>query len=303
MTARYKDIFNNHMVRKTKDQKQSFISYLQKQFPDLQIEHSKYPDNKNLILGNVETAKVLLTAHYDTCAQMPIPNFIMPLNPGMSILYSLLISIPLFLAIFLGNIFLNIFTDDFWIHYFISLTICFGSVFLMLCGPANKHNVNDNTSGVITLLEIYRNLSEHLKEKTALVFFDNEEKGLIGSAAFRKKHKKQIHNTLLINFDCVSDGDHILFALSKKARKEYETAFAEKIQSTREKNVLIKKAEKVYYPSDQAGFPSSIAVAALKHKKKFGYYMNRIHTKRDTILDERNIQLLVDGTINFLNYI
>lgn len=303
MMQHYEEILNNHLVRKSKKEKQAFISYLQSQFPEIKIEHSKFPENKNLILGNVEKANVLLCAHYDTCAQMPVPNFIMPLNPSISILYSFLITIPMFLAIFLINLFLNVITDNFWVHYFVSLTICFISMFIMLCGPANKNNVNDNTSGIITLLEIYQNLSNDEKERAAIVLFDNEEKGLLGSAAFRKKYKKQIRNKLMINFDCVSDGDHILFAVSKKAHNKYTHTLKESFLFSKEKTILIKKAEKTFYPSDQVGFPISIAVAALKHKKHLGYYMNRIHTNRDTVLDVRNINFLSKGIIDFMSHI
>ena len=78
-----------------------------------------------------------------------------------------------------------------------------------------------------------------------------------------------------------------------------ETAFKE----DGEKKILLKKAEKVYYPSDQAKFPMSIAVAALKHKKLLGYYMDRIHTKRDTVMDERNIQLISDSITQLIQNI
>ena len=58
--------------------------------------------------------------------------------------------------------------------------------------------------------------------------------------------------------------------------------------------MLVRNLEKVYYPSDQAKFPMCVAIAALKFKKFPGYYMDRIHTKRDTVLDKENIALLQD---------
>ena len=51
-------------------------------------------------------------------------------------------------------------------------------------GKPNKHTANDNTSGVITLLELMNRLSPEQKERTAFVFFDNEENGMLGSAFF-----------------------------------------------------------------------------------------------------------------------
>ena len=267
------------------------------------VQSAGVPKSNNLIIGNIQNARVILGAHYDTCARMPIPNFITPLNPLLSIAYSFVLVMPIFLAVLLINLLLNIVTEDFLIHYLISLTSMFGLLALMIVGPANSHTANDNTSGVITLCEIYANLPLEFKDNVAFVFFDNEEKGLLGSSAFRKKHKKQLNGKLLINFDCVSDGDHLLIAVNKNARKEYGEALSQAFTSIAEKNIIIKQAEKVYYPSDQAGFPNAVAVAALNHKKFLGFYMDKIHTKRDTVLDEKNITYLCDRVIKLLGKI
>ena len=66
---------------------------------------------------------------------------------------------------------------------------------------------------------------------------------------------------------------------------------------------MLENLKKVYYPSDQAGFPMAIAVAALKYKKPFGYYMDRIHTKRDTVFDRSNIAYLTERTVAFIESI
>jgi Zn-dependent M28 family amino/carboxypeptidase len=166
----------------------------------------------------------------------------------------------------------------------------------MMCGPANKHTANDNTSGVITLLEIYGHLTEEEKQKVCFVFFDNEEVGLLGSSQFRRQYKQYMQDKLLINFDCVSDGDAFLLGISKKANQKYHVALAQTYTSTEKKTVLLENLKKLYYPSDQAGFPQAIAIASLNHKKPFGYYMDRIHTKRDTIFQEENIRYLVERT-------
>lgn len=52
-----------------------------------------------------------------------------------------------------------------------------------------------------------------------------------------------------------------------------------------------------FYPSDNASFKKSAGVCALKHKKVLGWYMDRIHTPKDTTCDERNIALLRDGAV------
>ena len=49
----------------------------------------------------------------------------------------------------------------------------------------------------------------------------------------------------------------------------------------------------VFYPSDQMQFNRGVGVAALKYSKALRtLYMDRIHTSRDVILDEKNIEYL-----------
>lgn len=53
-------------------------------------------------------------------------------------------------------------------------------------------------------------------DKAAFVLFDHEEIGMVGSYSFAKKHKEILKDKLIVNLDCVSDGDHIL--VMKKGR-------------------------------------------------------------------------------------
>ncbi len=300
MTQLSREILEHYQIRKTKKQKTAFIGLMQTHFPDLQVQENGFPKCRNLVLGDPENAKVILGAHYDTCAQLPFPNFITPKRPLLSIGYSVLIVIPVIALIFLVNWVLGMFVADPLVQYWISLVIYFAFLFILLGGPANKHTANDNTSGVITLLEIYESLTEEQKQKVCLVFFDNEEQGLLGSAQFRKRYKKRIKEQLMINFDCVSDGDTFLLGITKKANQKYHVALSRAYTSEAGKQVLLENLKKVYYPSDQAGFPMAVAVAALKYKKPFGYYMDRIHTKRDTVFQEENIRYLADHTVQLI---
>ena len=300
MTELSQTILADYQVRKNNSQKDRFIDLLRVHFPELRVEESKCPRTRNLVLGDVESAQILVGAHYDTCARMPIPNFITPLNPLLSILYSLVLVIPMIILVSVFNLLLGFITESFWLHYIGTLAVWFGLLALIMVGPANPHTVNDNTSGVITLCELYASLAEEDRKKVAIIFFDNEEKGLIGSGVFRKKYKKLLAGKLMVNLDCVSDGDHILMAVSKKARKVWQEKLENSFTPTEGKQILMKKLEGTYYPSDQAGFPKAVAIAALKHKKGIGYYMDKIHTKKDTVMDEENIRILCDGLCNLI---
>lgn len=73
-----KIIFDNYQVRKTKSQKTAFIDLLKQYYPDLTVEEGGVPRNRNIVIGDVEHANIIVTAHYDTCAQLPFPNLIAP---------------------------------------------------------------------------------------------------------------------------------------------------------------------------------------------------------------------------------
>lgn len=303
MTELSRIVLESYQVRKTKKQKQAFAAFLQNYIPQLQVQESGLFKCRNLVIGDPAAARVILGAHYDTCPQLPFPNFITPKKPLLSVLYSVLMVLPYLIVILLSKQLLNLLHLDFWTEYWISLAAYIFLLFLILDGPANPNTANDNTSGVITLLEIYQALSSEQRENVCFVLFDNEEKGLLGSAQFRKKYKKEIKNALMINFDCVSDGDHFLLAVSKPAKEKYGEALESSFPCTDTKQILQENLKKVYYPSDQAGFPMAVAVASLKYKKPFGYYMDRIHTKRDTVFEEANIDYLKEHTIQLIESI
>lgn len=305
MTPLSEKILADWQVRKTKKQKTAFIGFLKSQIPELKVEQGGFGNNRNLVIGDVKSADVILGAHYDTCARLPFPNFLPPKNILLYIGYSLLICIPFGIVAGVVNGLLHLVTDNFLILYWATFLTMMGLMFFtMMGGPANPNTANDNTSGVITLCEIWAALPEEQKAKTAFVFFDNEENGLLGSAFFRKLHKKDgLKAKLMINFDCVSDGEHMLFVLNKPALKAYGDDFAAAFPTTADMTAYIESASNTMYPSDQAGFPVAVGVAAMKKKRFVGLYMDRIHTVRDTVFRKENIAYLTKGTLNLLEKI
>ena len=164
---------------------------------------------------------------------------------------------------------------------------------LMLAGPANPHTANDNTSGVLLVLQAMQRLKD--KPGIAYVLFDNEEKGLFGSQAFIKAHP-QAARRFLINFDCVGDGDTLLYTGMKGGMRMPQArrllAAMEEIAPEYGMKTVSGEFPKWIYPSDQMLFPRGTAFAALKGKRVL--YMDRIHTARDTVLEERNIRCLLE---------
>lgn len=293
-------IFDEYQVRKTKKQKTRFIEMMQQEIPGLKVEKGGLFGSRNLIVGDPDTARTLITAHYDTCSKLPFPNFIMPKNPLLSVLYGVglgaLIGACFGVAAGISLGLAEVFSGNELVAEILPGLVYIALFLLIFCGKPNPNTANDNTSGVILLTELARNLPAD----TALVFFDNEENGLFGSAFYKKKYRKVVKNQLVINADCIGDGENILFVLNKKAREAHGAAFERTFTDENGKIVHFVNSEKAYYPSDQKHFPVAVAVAALK-RGRLGLYMDRIHTKRDTVLDETNVEFIKNGILNLLS--
>ena len=78
MTELSRIVLESYQVRKTKKQKQVFTAFLKEHIPQLQVQESGVFKCRNLVIGDPATARVILGAHYDTCPQLPFPNFITP---------------------------------------------------------------------------------------------------------------------------------------------------------------------------------------------------------------------------------
>ncbi len=311
MTDASKFVFENFHIRKSKKQKDGFIDYICKFAEDqgyaAKVEKASF-GARNIVIGNPDSAKAVYTAHYDTCPRLPFPNFITPKNFFIYLAYQLLITAALlavlFGAAFVAGILSGTILGLLQVHQdvvdavagIIPLVAYFIVLFLIMNGPANKHTANDNTSGVITLIEIMQALPEDKRNEIAFVFFDLEEMGLFGSSGFASKHKKAMKDKLLLNFDCVSDGSTILFAVKNSAKK-YIPAL-EKSFIPCEKFAVDIASKGVFYPSDQANFKAGVGVAALNYSKKLRtLYMDKIHTDKDRVFDEENIEFLTAGAV------
>ncbi len=297
-------ILEKYQIRKSKKQKLAFIDLIKENFENVNVEESKgISTSRNIVIGDVKTAKTILTAHYDTPATMPLPNFLAPKNLVVTFGYQLIIGLILILIMGIVAFLASIFTDNVLIILAVEYLALFGFAYLLMAGKANKNNANDNTSGVITLIETMNKLSNEEKEKVAFVFFDNEELGLLGSRAFKKKYKKEMKEKLLINFDCVSDGDYFLIICNKKAENLYADRLKETMIDSFGKTAIIDKSSKTLYPSDQMGYPVNIGVAAFKKSKILGYYVDKIHTNKDIVFQKENIEFLSQNFSKFIELI
>lgn len=305
MIGKPMDVMQHFPVRKTKKQKQQFRdavqSYLKTIGYDSSIEKGSM-GARNIVIGSPETAKYLVTAHYDTPANMFLPNLVTPCNLVAYLLYQILV-VGLFVAASIGVGILGTLAArnaDFgsavgMLSYWVMLL-------MIMVGPANRNNSNDNTSGVVTLLEIARSLPEGYRDQVCFVLFDLEEAGLVGSSSYQKAHKKHTVNQLVLNMDCVGDGNEIVMFPTKKLKKD-----ADKRNDLRricgvwgEKSIALQDTGFSFYPSDQANFPYGVGIGAFHRSKWAGLYYSRIHTKKDTVLEETNVNILRAAIVSLI---
>jgi len=299
------DVLKLFPIRKNKKQKEAFRNAVQ-----CYAEQLGYPVKmekgsfgaKNVVIGNPETAKYLVTAHYDTPAVLPVPNLITPCNLFTFNLYQFVIVGLFVIAAIIPGVLVGVLLNDPELARLFSLTLYWVLLVMMLVGPANKSNANDNTSGVVTVLETARALPEELRSQVCFVLFDLEEAGLIGSSSYAQKHKKEIKNQLILNCDCVGDGDELMMFPNKKVRKNEQQVNALRgiCGSDGSKSLALREKGFAYYPSDQKNFPFGVGIAAFRRSKWAGLYCDKIHTKKDTVLDENNVSFLRDRLIQLI---
>ena len=296
-------INSTYPIRRTEQQKEEFREYVKTTTKRLgykvNVETLKNKHN-NIVIGDPTTAKLIVTAHYDTPATSLIPNLMLPRNKALGLLYHfgfpiVLALISVLIAFLIGGL-LNLPYEVIIILY---LIIYFASYYLGTRTFINKNNKNDNTSGVATVL----NILEHNQGKDiAAILFDNEEKGLLGSKAYNEKYKDELTKKLVLNFDCVGLGDHIIFIVKNDAEKldEYKII---------KENFKEDKVFKVHYfplkgssgNSDYKSFKCGVGVMACLKHKSIGFYTSRIHTNKDTLAYPENIEYITKQVTEGIN--
>lgn len=285
-------------VRRTKEEKTSFQNYVLEKINGAVIETTADGKNENIIIGNPLTARVVCTAHYDTPMHSLFPNIMIPRNKLVFFLYQFA-PVAVMLVLSLGPVFL--------IHAFHPLTrqqlllgfliLYYGLYFLMFRGKKNKNNYNDNTSGVSLILTLADKLTKEQAKEVAFILFDNEEKGKKGSKAYAKDHKEIMDKKFLLNFDCVANGETFLFAHMEQADgcPEYELllqCFTTEVAKQAGYDICYYPMKTTQSNSDHRNFPCGIGCMAYKKTKGGLLYTPYIHTPKDVVVNNKNIEFL-----------
>ncbi len=308
MKSLFDEINGKFPVRNSKEQKEAFRKWALQDAGESGLEAVVSDDNghKNIVIGNIEKAKVIFTAHYDTPWQSPWPNLMLPKNRGLFWLYQIGILLPFLFVAFLAAFLVMEFVPlDYTkvtnrlVPLYAYLFTYYILFFLFLRGRKNPNNLNDNTSGVAAVLHIAKSLRPDAREKAAFVLFDNEERGKKGSRAFAKAHRELDQNTPVVNFDCVGLGDHFV-VIEKEAFKEKKEYQAFKNAFSNLPNVHFFSSKEAHANSDQASFKLGNAVMTVKQSKRGILYVNRIHTPKDTVVDIQNLTDLENASVSFI---
>ncbi len=295
-------------VRNSSEQKESFRSYALSEAAGLGFRRAAREDNEghvNLVFSDPASARVIFTAHYDTPRRSLLPNLMLVNNRFLYWAYNLGVVLVM-LAVSVGAAFgakalLGLDPerlDARMLMLAVYAAVYFGLFFLVLKGPANTRNRNDNTSGTAAVLELMRTLGE--RPDTAFILFDDEEKGKQGSKAYAKAHPEIRDNTLIVNLDCVGNGETFVFCASRKAA-EHPLFAALQAQIARSGlDARFFPAGRAQMNSDHKSFRRGVGVCACSHKPLVGYYTGRIHTSHDTVAEPETVRRLADALAAFI---
>lgn len=299
------EIDQRYPIRNSAEQKAAFRAYALAEAGAVPAREEENEGHVNLVFGDPDTARVIFTAHYDTPRRGLLPNLMLVTNPILAWTYRLGTLIPLLLAPALAAAWgVWKLLDLDWAlmsHRLLLLgvytAVYFGMFYLFFMGPANRHNRNDNTSGSAAVLGLVEALGE--KPGVACILFNDEEKGKKGSKAFAKAHPDIKEKALVVNLDCVGNGDTHILCGTAAAEKDPLYEALQKAMTNSGLSHRFFPAGKASMNSDHKSFDKGVGVCACRHKPFIGYYNDRIHTARDTVAEPETVSRLTEALAGF----
>lgn len=287
-------------VRRSQAQKKAFRQWAMGEIADMgwkaQIEQNDKGRQQNIVVGDPEHAEVIFTAHYDTPANILLPDIQIPRNYPVYLLHQIAIIGGMLLLSFIVGAAAGLASQsgDVMILGFFGAFLAL--MLVQIYGPANKNNVNDNTSGVAALLELMSRIPEENRSKTSFILFDNMEKGRKGSKAYARDHLEVQHTRFVVNLDSVGVGDTFVAAASSLAARMPQYTKLEKVLLARqERNVAFHSSVTTRGNSDHRSFKCGVGITAYRRVSGIGLYLGDLHTTRDTQADQGNITCLAQA--------
>lgn len=254
----------------------------------------------NVVVGDIEKAKIVLAAHYDTGVRDILPPMLCPTRPVSFLLYQALTPVLSLLGSFALSLAL---TFPFNLP---SLTLPLFLLFLAVTlfypkyGPDERKTKNANTSGVVTLLEVAKALTPRYRGEVCFLFLDGGTQASKGAKGLRRAHPCLKDKTVVV-VDCVGEGDEILILPGRSARWDGALldAVNDQFRNSERKTCFLKTDGLISFPSDNRAFAHGTAICACRKVRGFG----RCITPRGTkVIDEENISILRDGLSRLVMY-
>lgn len=251
-------------------------------------------DATNVVAGDVDKAKLVLTAHYDTGLYEVLPPILAPTRPLTQLLYqtltpllalvgSFLLSLAVSFPLNLPNLMLPMF-----------LVLLVACLLYLRFGPSEtRANLCDNASGVAALLEAASAVTPRYRGEVAFAFLDGGAINGKGARALQKAHPC-LREKSVVCVDCVASGDELLLLSNKGARWDGDLldALNASFENTDRKTVFNKTDGLVYFPGDARIFKNAVTVCAVERLPGFGRI---IRPRRVRTVDEENLALIRDG--------
>jgi len=296
-------------LRITKKQKLAFLQAIETDLHERRFETERIQVRNllqnNLLTTKCEDPKFIFLAHFDTPTMMPIwftavfKLFGHTRQISATIFLLVLLYLPQILP---ASVFENA-------QFLYNILLFFQAIFvipLIVLFIPNPRNREDNTSGVIGLMALAEWLKDkpNLKKHVQLIFLDNEEWGLLGSAGLKMLWDKQDYpykNAKIINLDCVSRGKKPLLVY------HWNNALAEQVLPYVQKHFANAKTINMrWLPlSDNYTFRKMGALDISYADPSLipgGYVISKIHTPRDNDFFPEQLSPLINGLTEFIEH-
>ena len=287
-------IQTRYPVRRKAQEKENMRLYLTGQSRALGYEAKLVNRRRamNVVVGDVEKAKVILTASYDTSLREVLPQFIAPTRPATYFLYQALTPVLMLVLSFVVSFALTfaINRPTLTLPLFVALLV--GMLLYLRFGPSETRTANDSTSGVAALLSAMEGLTPRHRSTVAFAFLDaNGGKEL-------KKAYPSLNEKAVIHVDCIGCGDEILILPNKYARWNGDLldAITECFENSEDKTCFLKTDGLVYYPSENRAFRYNVALCACRKISGFGRFVKQLSNE----IDGENIEIVQKGLVKLI---
>ncbi|MDD6467934.1 MAG: hypothetical protein PUF50_07095 [Erysipelotrichaceae bacterium] len=294
-------------------QKEKFLNVIANEFHELGYpvrilkgdEKSKTSPS-DLVVGDLANANTIYAAYYDTPAKLLWGNVdYYPLNGTRSMKASLwptyvpiFGSLLLFVALFI--VLLSNKTIGGQFHAILLFVVVIIGLFVSSAisrGIANGTNLNRNTSGVLTLLEVARKLPEEKRKKVAFLLYDKGTSDHAGIKMIALALGNKVQNRQFILVDCVATGSHLGIGYRDANEREART-LANAYKGNRE-TVLIHLDEKKAVYTGSFFVPKSVVVCSGKNVNG-EIAVSHTASKKDVDWDEEEMNAISDMLVSFI---